>query len=392
MHIPPNEFITTKEAAKLSGYSSDYLARLARSNNIVGRQIGRAWLIDLASLEEYLTTQGLRKNARTQELARVRADEYRVRQTPPVEMLERFSPSILKRAFQPTSDLFASRTISLIVACAVVAGGALAAQTSNVESVALRVAALSSEVSMGLRGMLADVPTNIRTRITYMHDLRDISHARAVDTMGATTALATVSHIASAITYARTIRFAIADDDDVASRIMRAPSQNVSIPAPLVTVADIQDASTAFLQTAVSPRIIGTTLADLYRTLGQSGYRAIQQALSGYLALVDSAGIRALSLGADTRDVLAASPARLVRASIVLGTHIARAAHVVVAAEISAVYGLSAAGPATARLATAFVNALGQGAIRLAASASSGTIHLLTSQYLTLLHTTGLLA
>src|SRR3989344_2006071 len=189
MHISPDEFITTKEAAKLSGYSSDYLARLARSNNIVGRQIGRAWLIDLASLEEYLTTQGLRKNARTQELARVRADEYRVRQTPPVEMLERFSPSILKRAFQPTSDLFASRTISLIVACAVVAGGALAAQTSNVESVALRVAALSSEVSMRLRGMLADVPTNIRTRITYMHDLRDISHARAVDTMGATTAL-----------------------------------------------------------------------------------------------------------------------------------------------------------------------------------------------------------
>src|SRR3989344_3229631 len=187
MHISPDEFITTKEAAKLSGYSSDYLARLARSNNIVGRQVGRAWLIDLTSLEEYLTTQGLRKNARAQELARVRADEYRVRQIPPVGIPEPFSPSILKRTFQPTSDLLASRTISLIVACAVVAGGALTARADFIPTLASHVLSLGEDTLSGLDEILTDTSKSIARRIDAERDAVEVAQSRVSSELAYTT-------------------------------------------------------------------------------------------------------------------------------------------------------------------------------------------------------------
>ena len=46
--------VTTKDASELSGYTSDYLARLARSGKIVGRRIGHTWLIDKNSLANFL--------------------------------------------------------------------------------------------------------------------------------------------------------------------------------------------------------------------------------------------------------------------------------------------------------------------------------------------------
>lgn len=54
-------FITTKYAGELSGYTSDYLARLARSGKIVGKRIGHSWLIDKESLARFLDEQGDRK-------------------------------------------------------------------------------------------------------------------------------------------------------------------------------------------------------------------------------------------------------------------------------------------------------------------------------------------
>jgi len=48
-------FITLKEAAILSGYTSDHLARLARTKYIRGAKIGRSWLVREDDLQNYLT-------------------------------------------------------------------------------------------------------------------------------------------------------------------------------------------------------------------------------------------------------------------------------------------------------------------------------------------------
>ena len=48
------EWITTNEAAKLSGYHPEYLRELIRTNKINGRKFGIVWQIDKQSLLTYL--------------------------------------------------------------------------------------------------------------------------------------------------------------------------------------------------------------------------------------------------------------------------------------------------------------------------------------------------
>jgi excisionase family DNA binding protein len=49
----PNEWITTKEAAELTRYHPTHIRWLIREDRIEGRKLGRDWLIDRESLEEY---------------------------------------------------------------------------------------------------------------------------------------------------------------------------------------------------------------------------------------------------------------------------------------------------------------------------------------------------
>ena len=48
-----NNHISVKAAAKISGYSLQYIRRLLRKGNLGGEKIGQVWLVDLKSLNEY---------------------------------------------------------------------------------------------------------------------------------------------------------------------------------------------------------------------------------------------------------------------------------------------------------------------------------------------------
>jgi excisionase family DNA binding protein len=50
------EYITTPEAAKRSGLSRIYLARLLREGALDGFQLSREWFVYTDSLEKYLAT------------------------------------------------------------------------------------------------------------------------------------------------------------------------------------------------------------------------------------------------------------------------------------------------------------------------------------------------
>lgn len=50
------DWITTQEAANLSGYHPNYLRKLIRAGEIHGRKWGQAWQISRASLLAYLET------------------------------------------------------------------------------------------------------------------------------------------------------------------------------------------------------------------------------------------------------------------------------------------------------------------------------------------------
>jgi len=50
----PTEWITTKEAAELTGYSSVTLRQFAREGRIKGRKWGRDWFLEKTSVLAYV--------------------------------------------------------------------------------------------------------------------------------------------------------------------------------------------------------------------------------------------------------------------------------------------------------------------------------------------------
>jgi excisionase family DNA binding protein len=48
------DWITTAEACKLSGYHVDHVRRLLRSGEVKGRKWGSAWQVSRQSLKDYL--------------------------------------------------------------------------------------------------------------------------------------------------------------------------------------------------------------------------------------------------------------------------------------------------------------------------------------------------
>ena len=52
------EWLTTQQAADLSGYHPNHLRRLLRAHEIKGRKWGSAWQIEKQSLKDYLEKAG----------------------------------------------------------------------------------------------------------------------------------------------------------------------------------------------------------------------------------------------------------------------------------------------------------------------------------------------
>ena len=51
-----NDWITTQEAAELSGYHVNYIRQLLQADKLHGRKWGQAWQVSRQSLREYLET------------------------------------------------------------------------------------------------------------------------------------------------------------------------------------------------------------------------------------------------------------------------------------------------------------------------------------------------
>ena len=54
------DWLTVKEAAKLTGYDIQHVRRLARAGKIKCQKWGNAWMIDRLSLVNYIETEGRR--------------------------------------------------------------------------------------------------------------------------------------------------------------------------------------------------------------------------------------------------------------------------------------------------------------------------------------------
>lgn len=73
-----NKFLSSKEASRVFGYSSDYIARLARQEKITATRIGHQWFVEPTSLGKFLMESSEENSVRLKKLSDERKQERAV--------------------------------------------------------------------------------------------------------------------------------------------------------------------------------------------------------------------------------------------------------------------------------------------------------------------------
>lgn len=80
LSINGSNLVPIKEVLGSTGYTRDYIAKLAREGQIVAAQVGRQWYIDVASLENFKAASELEATVRRRHLSHVRRRERELKQ------------------------------------------------------------------------------------------------------------------------------------------------------------------------------------------------------------------------------------------------------------------------------------------------------------------------
>lgn len=78
--VEHTRFVSVRDAALRVGYSSDYVARLAREGKVLSEKQGRQWLVELDSLKLFILEMEAQKRLRQEELRRERRADLVTRQ------------------------------------------------------------------------------------------------------------------------------------------------------------------------------------------------------------------------------------------------------------------------------------------------------------------------
>jgi hypothetical protein len=124
-------------ASQCTGYSHDYVTRLAREGKIAASQIGRNWYVDLDSLAHYASMMELEQKLRQQLLSDERKREHQIR-----ELTERAEQKLSRQ-----SPWMHKRFAFVAVALVVLLGSASAFAFKN----------FSSNATGGAHGLVANV-------------------------------------------------------------------------------------------------------------------------------------------------------------------------------------------------------------------------------------------
>lgn len=73
--IEYGNWLTSREAARISGYNPAYLTRLAKKGQVLSRKSGRVWQIDYVSLKEFIASRDKTNLERQEELRLERLTE-----------------------------------------------------------------------------------------------------------------------------------------------------------------------------------------------------------------------------------------------------------------------------------------------------------------------------
>ncbi|MBI3572146.1 hypothetical protein HY091_01255, partial [Candidatus Kaiserbacteria bacterium] len=161
-----NNFITTKQAHALSGYSPDYLARLARSQKLIAKRVGKSWVIRKDSLAEFLRVQGKRKVEFARALSESRETEYRIIQSPVERVKKAFTPAIPRVLATAALGSWRGELAAVAIALAVVGTGVALSRATTVARLATAGEQFSSAASSGFADMALGFALDVDGHIT----------------------------------------------------------------------------------------------------------------------------------------------------------------------------------------------------------------------------------
>lgn len=296
-------FIGTKEAAKITGYSPDYVARLLRAGDIRGVREGKAWRIDRASLDAYLERKQRRGVRRAMELSHERRETYQASSGIP----RFFTPPAAAIALREPVPVFSRATALAIAAILVTSSSLLAASPaipqafSDIEPIARQVAAEAD--------MLKERAGNyVEARLALIRGEAAVSRARVLD--------APLAYAPSPET-ARTV-----------AALATLTSATASMPEPRsIAYVPIESGARAFVEAVRS-----------LRDAVQNPSVIPHAAQEAFRALAVRTGAYGLALGATLRDALVLAPGALLEFHAAFGRLIVAATHAAIAAEVGFSY------------------------------------------------------
>ena len=154
-NLNKKDLISTRYAGKISGYTSSYLRRLARSGEIEGVQVGRVWMVKRGSLVHFMDAQAKRKEELSLARSQAHAAEYHAKRPAPSRVVAETIKSLPPEQFG-IADFFArARVASLslgvlaFVVGSLVVQGVIAPQLAKIEIQPAAVALAESGLSIG---------------------------------------------------------------------------------------------------------------------------------------------------------------------------------------------------------------------------------------------------
>jgi len=111
--IKNKKYVTASDAGKLFGYTSDYVARLAREGKVKGQRLGREWLVDPRSLEAFSKSTAVLKQRRNEELRRERKEERSPNLEEASQSSEISAPRVVAKAATGSAALAPAEHIAL---------------------------------------------------------------------------------------------------------------------------------------------------------------------------------------------------------------------------------------------------------------------------------------
>ena len=75
--IDNKKYLSSTHAGKISGYTNDYVARLARQKKVAGKKVGRTWYVEESSLKSFIQNNKIQKTNLHKKLSDKRTNDLK---------------------------------------------------------------------------------------------------------------------------------------------------------------------------------------------------------------------------------------------------------------------------------------------------------------------------